>query len=763
MASGSSSNYVSLIKDLEKAQRKRDYKSMRHYFLEVLNGLLEDPDVPEKQRNVYERMDDYFEVLLSSKWLSTSSLASMGNLHGRFRNESKSLKYYDKYWQRTSASFNGGQYKEVFKFKFSEQAYTYTKHMHQFGKDESALTTLSATLDIFEQRNLPRKEEYSKLTHCKGKSLFYLHNYAEALKAFKRGKKLMMNCCPAEDAMISDIYHDLGLAHSKVGNHERAIEFLTKVLDAKTKNYENDIDEKMLRINLSFEIADDYFRHRKHAKCLEHLMEFKKLYKLKFAKTFLDKAKMVSEYFDKCYEALNLDDIDPFLYHPNQKKMNQEADELLGKAKQCLNKYQFKKAIDLAIKAKDIKTEVYRGKIPPGLVIEIHYLIAVGRADSLSFERKLYSREEIKRCEDEVHKNLQFGLDVFERYKQHFDEDHIVKVQIPNMLLMKAQYYSDENYHDECIAYAKKAFEMTKTDGDMKHANDKQNLFFIGDSYFSTKRYGEALVYLNRVKNLLKESKNDNDEKLWHYCETLILIAKCRIARKEYDDAMMHIDEASQLSKQATNPSVMYEIHGKATLDLIKCMRKKDVSMDAAALMSMASMALNEVSPEELRKVKLFCKGYTDARADRALYAILCSAQVDCSPLKGECGGELQALVVSQMNAMFQDQMKMLYNMNIQEGQASMLAIVSYAMRNALLDEDVHELLDILKKNTSMPEYRLHQFGFERYRSSAHICQFIREKTKQEYGTSYVKKRVPEEEKVRLHFTGPQLIGWQFC
>ena len=63
MASGSSSNYVSLIKDLEKAQRKRDYKSMRHYFLEVLNGLLEDPDVPEKQRNVCERMDDYFEVL----------------------------------------------------------------------------------------------------------------------------------------------------------------------------------------------------------------------------------------------------------------------------------------------------------------------------------------------------------------------------------------------------------------------------------------------------------------------------------------------------------------------------------------------------------------------------------------------------------------------------------------------------------------------------------------------------------------------------
>ena len=101
--------------------------------------------------------------------------------------------------------------------------------MHKFGKDELALKTLSATLDIFEQRNLPRKEEYSKLTHCKGKSLFYLHNYAEALKAFKRGKKLMMNCCPVEDAMISDIYHDLGLAHSKVGNHERAIEFLTRL------------------------------------------------------------------------------------------------------------------------------------------------------------------------------------------------------------------------------------------------------------------------------------------------------------------------------------------------------------------------------------------------------------------------------------------------------------------------------------------------------------------------------------------------------
>ena len=748
MASGSSSNYVSLIKDLEKAQRKRDYKSMRHYFLEVLNGLLEDPDVPEKQRNVYERMDDYFEVLLSSKWLSTSSLASMGNLHGRFRNESKSLKYYDKYWQRTSASFNGGQYKEEFKFKFSEQAYTYTKHMHQFGKDESALTTLSATLDIFEQRNLPRKEEYSKLTHCKGKSLFYLHNYAEALKAFKRGKKLMMNCCPAEDAMISDIYHDLGLAHSKVGNHERAIEFLTKVLDAKTKNYENDIDEKMLRMNLSFEIADDYFRHRKHAKCLEHLMEFKKLYKLKFAKTFLEKAKMVSEYFDKCYDALNLDDIDPFLYHPNQKKMNQEADELLGKAKQCLNKYQFKKAIDLAIKAKDIKTEVYRGKIPPGLVIEIHYLIAVGRADSLSFERKLYSREEIKRCEDEVHKNLQFGLDVFERYKQHFDEDHIVKVQIPNMLLMKAQYYSDENYHDECIAYAKKAFEMTKTDGDMKHANDKQNLFFIGDSYFSTKRYGEALVYLNRVKNLLKESKNDNDEKLWHYCETLILIAKCRIARKEYDDAMMHIDEASQLSKQATNPSVMYEIHGRATLDLIKCMRKKDSSFEAGALMGMASLALNQESwAAELSR------GYGDARADHALYAILCSAHIDCERgLQCGCGieGEWKEVIVSQMNVKFQSHLKMLYKM---EGELPMLALVSHAMRNAILDEDVHEFLHILKKNTSMPEYRLHRFGFERYRSSAHICQFIREKTKQEYGTSYVKKRVPEEEKICLTFT----------
>ena len=742
MASGSSLNYVNQIRDLEKAQRKRDYKSMRHHFLEILNGLLKDPDVPEKHRNVYERMDHYFEVLWSNKWLSAaSSLASMGNLHGRFRNECKSLKYYEKYWQRTSASFNGGKYKEVFKCTtFTDQAYTYTKHMHEFGKDELALTTLSGTLEIFEQRNLPRKEEYSKLTHCKGKSLYNLHNYAEALKVFKRGLKLMKNNCGSEDPMISDICHDLGLAHSKVGNHEAAIEYLTKVLKAKTKNYEKDISEKLLRMNLSFEIADDFFRHGNHAKCLEHLMEFKKLYKLKFANTFLDKAKIVSEQFDKCYEALNLDDIDPFLYHPNQKKMNQEADELLENFKQYSCKYQFEKAINIAFKAKDIKTEVYRGKIPPAKVIEIHYLIAD------SFQRIKTQRGENHHCE--IHENLQIALDEYERYKQHFDEDHIVKAkQIPTMLLMKAICYSNEEYHDECIDYAKKAFGLTKVD--MMHESDQRNFYLIGNSYLYTRRYGEALVYLNRVKNILGQSRVDrNDDDLLYYCSTLILIAKCRIARKEYDDAMKSLDEANELSSKATKSSIMNEIRAKATLDMIKCMRKQNRSMEAGALMGMANMALTEAA----RTAQVFVR-FREARAELALYAILCSAQVACERLEIECGRELKEVIVSQINEKFQTHLKMLYDMKVQEGEEPMLALVSLAMRNSILDEDVHELLHILKKNTSMPEYRLHRFGFERYRSSAHICQFIREKTKQEYGTSYVKKRVPEEEKICLTFT----------
>ena len=230
-----------LVETIEKAKRKKNFNAMVSPLSELIaiisHVTLKEPEASTKLQYFYKKLDGCYSIsiepILQQNRGGIATLVLMGDIHRIYGNETKALQYFKRYWQLLIDDKILDKHMDQVD-KFLEIITIYYKNMEAMKMYDIALVNFNKALNVFEYRNLPRKNEFSTLLHLKGKALSNLQKYDESLKVLKRGLKSMKKTKQKnhhDATIVLEICLDIGNVYSKLGQSVLAIDHLQIVLN----------------------------------------------------------------------------------------------------------------------------------------------------------------------------------------------------------------------------------------------------------------------------------------------------------------------------------------------------------------------------------------------------------------------------------------------------------------------------------------------------------------------------------------------------
>ena len=550
---------------------------------------------------------------------------------------------------------------------FCDMLDDFTLDLYRIEEHEEILVILNEVQAKIETQNFPRKKEYAQILHHKGKSLRFLERNDEALTELKRCLKIMKKFYNPNDFEITIVCENIGMAQSGIGQHDQALKTFQNLFDTRTKNYKTDSNQLAMRLSLHWHIGQEHFYLKNYEKAVEILRHpyFDSTFK-EALKIHAETTTRIQNCIDECYKAMNKTNPEARIFLDEKLKPKLlESERLLAKGDKFMEDGKFQRAIQHFQKGTNMRIELLDGK-----------------PDSSMKLLQFYSDMGI--CHEKLEKYNE-AIEFYQKALTEFKncDGYSPGLQnIADIYVSISQCYFNIRYYEECVDYAREGKQISLDDKDMIC-----NLYNIGQAYFKMSQFGQAFMKFQQVKNLCLKLPEVNEEFMQYRINAFWQMAWCKFAKREYEASLKLLKDCLKQSNASLDFNYKVQVKYKIITLEAFCLRKLERIRETLQLSEKTMIKLEE------------------------------------DPNAGSATGEIVHLLFNAVLCSRGPSINMLLGLDDPRNDP----VVPYEI--VPHDEDVHAFLNTVKVTKFPFKNKNQAHGYARYRSSVHICQFLREKS----------------------------------
>ena len=526
---------------LNELKNSKNSSQFERKILDICDALEKETDrnAPETQK-VYSSLTEFFDSCLSSNDDRTTlkTITRMADLHFNYGNTKKALMFFK---SCIKAEKNSTCKCCLWRY------YTYFCDMP---KDlNEALDEINGFLHA---QNQKKGEYYAIILFFKGRVLYDLEKYEDALGAFRKALKTINKEKDGTDLTNPMILYQIAKCHQSLKDYKTAIQVFDNLLK---KDYGGNGNLKGFLAGIAAKLhrALCFQENKEYSKAFTALNDF-----VNFMETdtrvsvFRMRYQILNDYHFQATQALDLIQ-DKFSPHKTELRpltskqdmaKNQEAEIKLREAKDFMLEEEYEKAYHLFKEVVTIRKKLYKGNLPDSNILNIYpdLLRCCLKFDKpLALEAIDYGKQSI--C-------AYSSKEIAKLASKSMDIERIHKV-IDYYFYELACAYMSVRYFSEARKYFQKSFLCDKS----RKTTDREvialRIHKVGRMSLCLGMYEKAIIYFEKAARILKSHKEPNEQRsmeIWTLnAHNVLSLAQSYKAVDMYEKALEVIQKSEHL------------------------------------------------------------------------------------------------------------------------------------------------------------------------------------------------------------------------